>query len=74
MADSYADLFHTARLTDTLILLTEDPAVARAMESPRLKREVGVINARATEMQSHYLTRVSQVSSTRLSTSTAHAA
>jgi erythromycin esterase-like protein len=54
-ADSYAGMFHKAGLTDALILLPRDSAVARALESPRLKREIGVIYARDNELQSHYL-------------------
>jgi erythromycin esterase-like protein len=56
MRDSYAGLFHDIGIRNALILLPKDSAVARALESPRLKREVGVIYARATERQSHYMT------------------
>jgi erythromycin esterase-like protein len=54
-ADSYAGMFHKAGLTDSLILLPRGSAVARALDSPRLKREFGVIYARDSELQSHYL-------------------
>jgi erythromycin esterase-like protein len=54
--DSYAALFHQAGIGNALILLPQDSAVARALRSPRPKREVGVIYARATERQSHYMT------------------
>jgi erythromycin esterase-like protein len=54
-ADSYAGIFHQAGLTDTLILLSQGSAVARTLDSPRPKREIGVIYARESELQSHYL-------------------
>jgi erythromycin esterase-like protein len=59
--DSYAGLFRAAGTGDALILLSTGSAAAQALGEPRLKREVGVIYARATELQSHYLrTRLAQ--------------
>lgn len=52
--DSYAGLFHAAGLRDALLLLGKGSPVARALDTPRAKREVGVIYARDTEAQSHY--------------------
>jgi erythromycin esterase-like protein len=53
--DSYAGMFHKAGLTNALILLPPTSAVARALDLPRSKREIGVIYARDSELQSHYL-------------------
>ncbi|HEU0044219.1 erythromycin esterase family protein [Sphingomonas sp.] len=54
LPDSYAGVFHGAQLGDALILLPNGSDVASALASPRRKREVGVIYAPATELQSHY--------------------
>ena len=54
--NSYAGLFHDAGLQDALLLFPKGSAIAQALDSPRPKREVGVIYARASELQSHYMT------------------
>jgi erythromycin esterase-like protein len=54
--DSYAGMFHHAGVGNALILLPTGSAIARVLETPRLKREIGVIYARATEGPSHYMT------------------
>jgi erythromycin esterase-like protein len=55
LPDSYAGVFHAAGLGDALIMLPKDSVVARLLDTPRPKREVGVIYAPATELRSHYL-------------------
>jgi erythromycin esterase-like protein len=52
--ESYAGLFRSAGMGDAIILLPKETAIAKALETPRLKREVGVIYASATELESHY--------------------
>jgi erythromycin esterase-like protein len=54
LPESYAGLFHAAGLGNSLLLLAKGSAAAKALDEPRLKREVGVIYARATERASHY--------------------
>lgn len=61
LPDSYAGLFHAAGLGNALLLLVDGSDLARALDTPRPQREVGVIYARDTERQSHYLqTRLAQ--------------
>ena len=55
LPESYAGLFHAAGLRDALLLFPPESILARAMDAPRPKREVGVICARDTERQSHYI-------------------
>jgi erythromycin esterase-like protein len=52
--DSYAGLFHAAGIGNALLMLPRGSEVARALDTPRAKREIGVIYARATEGPSHY--------------------
>jgi erythromycin esterase-like protein len=52
--DSYAGLFHAAGVGNGLLLLQQGSEVSKALDTPRAKREIGVIYARATEGPSHY--------------------
>ena len=54
-AESYAGLFHEAKLQNALLLLSKGSELSRALDTYRPKREIGVIYARATEQQSHYM-------------------
>lgn len=53
-SDSYAGLFRAAGLVDALLLLPRGSTIAQSLSGPRPKREVGVIYAPDTELQSHY--------------------
>ena len=53
-SDSYAGLFRAAGISGSLVLLPKGSAVGQALGKPRLKREIGVIYAPDTELQSHY--------------------
>lgn len=55
LRESYAGLFHAAGIGNALLLLRPGSPVAGALNTPRPKREIGVIYARDTERQSHYL-------------------
>jgi erythromycin esterase-like protein len=50
---SYADIFHTARPSNFLLVLRHS-TVAEPLGVSRLERAIGVIYARDTERQSHY--------------------
>jgi erythromycin esterase-like protein len=54
LPESYAGVFHRAGLDDALLLLPKNSAVAEALGWPRRKREVGVIYAPESEIESHY--------------------
>ncbi|HZF42105.1 MAG TPA: erythromycin esterase family protein [Sphingomonadaceae bacterium] len=55
MPGSYAALFHQAGLRDALLLLPKGSPQAQALGGERPKREIGVIYARNSEAQSHYM-------------------
>ena len=53
LAGSYADLFHTARASNFMLVL-RDPSLTTPLSVPRLERAVGVVYSPSTERQSHY--------------------
>jgi erythromycin esterase-like protein len=55
LAGSTAALFHETRLPSFSLLLRGRPALVQALSVPLLQRAIGVIYARDTERQSHYL-------------------
>jgi erythromycin esterase-like protein len=55
LAESDAGRFHAAGVGNALFLLGNGSPAARLFQNQRLQRAVGVIYARATERQSHYL-------------------
>jgi erythromycin esterase-like protein len=54
LRDSYEALFHETGLTDFMIVLRDDKALARALAAPRLQRAIGVIYLPESERVSHY--------------------
>jgi erythromycin esterase-like protein len=52
--ESYAGLFHAADVGNALLMLPRGSELSQALDTYRPKREIGVICARSTELQSHY--------------------
>lgn len=54
LPQSYAGLFHDAKVGDSLFILRGDKRLTEALDEPRLQRGIGVIYSPTTELTSHY--------------------